>query len=495
MEQPISAMRRISGASQCHGANGVTSGERIATAPGTRWSRGSARHGIAVVAVVCAVRLSGLVKRVSFARIFGSRRMPSGFRHVTVTLTAFVCLTLVAGFVPGQPAGASSSNSPVSVVSSSPGSAKTSFTNAPTALRAAVDKAIGSSHVTGTHAVGAQQAFWDRSRRLGASFSLGGAQFTASGDQFTVGRGSVGRADATQAIAAKLIHTTSSTIYGSGNVTESFKSTVDGVEQSFHVSDRSTGSGPLVIKLPISGLKAMSANNAVELRDSSGRIVASYSGLHVIGATGKTVPATMTANPQGDSIAIEVHESGAAYPLTVDPTWSQTSELTATDGTASDYLGVSVAMSGTTALVGAPYHTVSGHSRQGAAYIFAKSGGSWSETAELTASDGASGDQLGWSVALSGSVAFVGAPMRTVGGDADQGAMYEFTESGGSWSEAGEFSTILGAAGQELGSGAERCGDRLCLSAPARRRCLATAVKVRRTCSPLLLVLGSRLPN
>ena len=61
MEQPISAMRRISGASQCHGANGVTSGERIATAPGTRWSRGSARHGIAVVAVVCAVRLSGLV--------------------------------------------------------------------------------------------------------------------------------------------------------------------------------------------------------------------------------------------------------------------------------------------------------------------------------------------------------------------------------------------------------------------------------------------------
>ena len=121
--------------------------------------------------------------------------MPSGFRHVTVTLTAFVCLTLVAGFVPGQPAGASSSNSPVSVVSSSPGSAKTSFTNAPTALRAAVDKAIGSSHVTGTHAVGAQQAFWDRSRRLGASFSLGGAQFTVSGDQFTVGRGSVGRAD------------------------------------------------------------------------------------------------------------------------------------------------------------------------------------------------------------------------------------------------------------------------------------------------------------
>ena len=143
--------------------------------------------------------------------------------------------------------------------------------------------------------------------------------------------------------------------------------------------------------------------------------MASYSGLHVTDATGRVIPATMTANPQGNSIAIEVHDSGAQYPLTVDPTWSQTAELTATDGAASNYLGTSVAMSGTTAIVGASYHTVSGHSEQGAAYIFTESGGSWSQSAELTASDGAAGDKLGVSVVLSGSVALVGAPLHTGG--------------------------------------------------------------------------------
>ena len=49
-----------------------------------------------------------------------------------------------------------------------------------------------------------------------------------------------------------------------------------------------------MIALPISGLRASDAGNAVDLLNSSGRVVASYWGLRVIDAEGKVVPATMS---------------------------------------------------------------------------------------------------------------------------------------------------------------------------------------------------------
>ena len=60
------------------------------------------------------------------------------------------------------------------------------------------------------------------------------------------------------------------------------------------------------------------------------------SGLHVTDAAGRAVPASMHAISQGHTIGIEVNESAARYPLTVDPTWSQIVEPTASDGAASD---------------------------------------------------------------------------------------------------------------------------------------------------------------
>jgi hypothetical protein len=107
----------------------------------------------------------------------------------------------------------------------------------------------------------------------------------------------------------------------------------------------------------------------------------------------------------------------AAQLTTPDPTWSQQAELTASDGASSDELGYSVSLSGTTALVGAPFHTVGPNT--GAAYVFTESGGTWSEQAELTASDG---DLFGWSVSLSGTTALIGARDDTVGSNEEQGA-------------------------------------------------------------------------
>jgi hypothetical protein len=146
-------------------------------------------------------------------------------------------------------------------------------------------------------------------------------------------------------------------------------------------------------------------------------------------------------------------DQGAVYVFAQSgTTWSQQAELTSSDGAADDEFGSSVAADGSTVVVGAPYHTVGSSQDQGAAYVFAQSGTTWSQQAELTASDGAGGDYFSWSgVALDGSTAVVGAPFHTVGSNGWQGAAYVFAESGGTWSQQAELTASDGAANDLFG--------------------------------------------
>lgn len=97
-------------------------------------------------------------------------------------------------------------------------------------------------------------------------------------------------------------------------------------------------------------------------------------------------------------------------------------QLGAGDGYRSYVFGRAVALSGDTALVGAPRDDDEG-TGAGAAYVFVRSGGVWTEQAKLVASDGVEFASFGTSVALSGDTALVGAP----GGDSTGGSAYVFT--------------------------------------------------------------------
>jgi len=99
--------------------------------------------------------------------------------------------------------------------------------------------------------------------------------------------------------------------------------------------------------------------------------------------------------------------SGSAYIYQFDGVSWQETKLSASDGAAYDYFGISVAISGDTAIVGA-YGDDDNGSSSGSAYIYQFDGGSWQET-KLTASDGATYDEFGNSVAISGDTAIVGA--------------------------------------------------------------------------------------
>ena len=140
-------------------------------------------------------------------------------------------------------------------------------------------------------------------------------------------------------------------------------------------------------------------------------------------------------------------DAGAAYVFVRSgTTWSKQAELTAADGAAEDYFGNSVALAGQTALVGAPDHDVAGNVGAGAAYVFVRSGTTWTKQAEPTAADGAAEDYFGLSVALSGQTALVGAWNHYVAGKGSAGASYVFTRSSTTWSKQAELTAADGAA-------------------------------------------------
>ena len=158
---------------------------------------------------------------------------------------------------------------------------------------------------------------------------------------------------------------------------------------------------------------------------------------------------------------------GAAYVFTQNGTnWSQQAKLTASDGVAYDEFGFSVAVSGSTALLGAPCHPAVGLCGPGAAYVFVQSGGTWSQQGELAASDGVPQDEFGWSVALDASTAVVGAHLHTVGSNQNyQGAAYVFTQSGTNWSQQAELAASDGVSYDAFGFSVAVKGNTALLSA------------------------------
>jgi hypothetical protein len=119
-------------------------------------------------------------------------------------------------------------------------------------------------------------------------------------------------------------------------------------------------------------------------------------------------------------------------------------ELIASDAWIGADFGWSVSVSGSTAVVGAPYTNPAGGTYTGgigAAYIFSDTGGKWTQKAELTppAADAQPTGDFGWSVSISGKTVAVGAPGE------GNGAAYVFTRSNGAWVQQG--ATLLAADG------------------------------------------------
>lgn len=140
---------------------------------------------------------------------------------------------------------------------------------------------------------------------------------------------------------------------------------------------------------------------------------------------------------------------GAAYIVTLpSPTPTR---IMASDAVAGDNFGVSVAVDGTTAVVGAWDH----NSKQGKAYVFTAVS-SWSEKAMLTAASGAAGDNFGTSVAIDAGTIIVGAPNT---GATDAGAAYVFTGSEAAWTEQASLTAATPVVNDHFGISVAIDGD------------------------------------
>ncbi len=241
-----------------------------------------------------------------------------------------------------------------------------------------------------------------------------------------------------------------------------------GIEQTFTVGRQPgrSASGPLTLALTVSGdlTPRLAASRSRELTFTTpgGRPALNDGGLVATDARGRRLPAWFALS--AGRVLIRVDDADAVYPLHIDPL-VQAAELTASDGAAGDQLGVSVAVSGGTVAVGSAAVNNSG----GAVYVFEEPAGGWSgtptEVAKLTASDGTAGDELGSAVGIDGSTVVAGAP-----GAASGGAAYVFTEPGGGWSgaqnESAKLTASNGQTGDKLGSSVGISGSTVVAGAP-----------------------------
>ncbi|MEZ0485886.1 FG-GAP repeat protein [Fibrella aquatica] len=147
-------------------------------------------------------------------------------------------------------------------------------------------------------------------------------------------------------------------------------------------------------------------------------------------------------------------------------TWSQQQRITASDGSKGDNFGRNLAASGDYIVVGARSKIIGGNAAQGTAYVFMRSGTSWSEQQRIIASDGAVNDNFGDAVAIDGDYAVIGASGKTINGNSGQGAAYVFTRSGTSWSQQQRLVATEGSTGDNFGSSVSILNDLAVVGAP-----------------------------
>lgn len=208
--------------------------------------------------------------------------------------------------------------------------------------------------------------------------------------------------------------------------------------------------------------------------DTFGTTVALYGDTIAVGAPFEDSSTTgVNGGGRGDNSAFN---AGAVYVYErAGNAWTQTAYVKASNTDAGDNFGQSVALWEDTLLVGAPLEdgassgvngneANNGAADAGAAYVFERAGGVWSQAAYLKGSSSDAGDRFGDAVALQGSTAVVGAPFedgagtgvnasRANNGATDSGAAFVYDGTGGAWSLTHYLKASNTGAGDRFGEG------------------------------------------
>jgi hypothetical protein len=341
----------------------------------------------------------------------------------------------------------------------------------------------------------------------------------------------VGRAGALAApLPATVVAEGARAEYRRGSLTEWYVNDPKGVEQGFTLDAAPPGdrSQPVVVELAASGLRPVLDPSASTVRFESDGTTVTYGGLHAYDATGK--PLSSRQGLDGTTVTLSVDDAGAVYPLTIDPiiatqqahlfrgdpgdsnfgtsvavdgntavvgalgdngiggntgsayvfvrsgsTWTVQAHLFASDGGDADLFGASVAISGNTVVVGA-YFDDSPSSQEGSAYVFVRSGTTWTQQAKLVAPDASVADFFGFSVAVSGDTALVGAPGDDTVAGTDAGSAHVFVRTGTTWAPQAQLFGSMATQNDGFGVSVALVGETAAVGAPGNATGAASTV-------------------
>ncbi len=258
---------------------------------------------------------------------------------------------------------------------------------------------------------------------------------------------------------------------GGFRVSEWFVNGPLGLEQGFDIArddDDGAHAGcddELVVALATPGLRPTLAGSAVRLASLDGAHAFTYGGLAALDATGRTLASRFGVTDGGVTLAVDVR--GAVWPVAIDPLLYVEDLRVRPTGTPlstteDDLFGWDVALDARTAIIGADGDDVFPNLSQGSVYVFARSGMTWELEARLYASDGEADDRFGWSVALDGDTAVIGAAKADFFKGTDQGSAYVFVRTGSTWSEQAILTGGMGAStDDQFGGSVALDGDTL----------------------------------
>jgi FG-GAP repeat len=251
--------------------------------------------------------------------------------------------------------------------------------------------------------------------------------------------------------------------YHRGDMVEWYINDHRGLEQGFTLKTRPSGwTDSELLQLQMTTTTNLipvvkKEGKGIIFRDARGKEVLRYSGLYAYDAVGKDLGARMSVDNKMIRLIVADHE--AVYPITIDP-FIETKKLLAGDGASDDEFGYSVSISGDTVIVGAR----GDGGGSGSAYIFSRDQGgadNWGEVIKLTASDGAVGDDFGVGVSISADTAIVGASFDDDNGNASGSAYIFSRDEGGAdmWGEVQKLTAGDGATADIFGISVSIDGD------------------------------------
>jgi uncharacterized repeat protein (TIGR02543 family) len=278
-----------------------------------------------------------------------------------------------------------------------------------------------------------------------------------------------------------------------GGLTEWFVNDARGLEQGWTLARRPEHvgiDGPIRLHLAVRGSlrpQVSGEGASVAFMSEAGSAALTYGGLKAWDADGKVVQARFADGEVADtSLCVVVDDKDARYPITIDPI-AQQAYLKASNPDVHDFFGSCVAASGDTVVVGARDEDSSATgvngiqddnsaSNSGAAYVFVRSEGAWSQQAYLKASNTGAGDNFGCDVAISGDTIVIGAWYENSsatgvnGNQADNsasasGAAYVFVRTGTTWSQQAYLKASKTGAVDQFGLAVAVSGDTVVVGA------------------------------